>query len=1056
MAQLIDLGGAPVNQAERDIFDLLRRLPNGWSVAPNVNLPEPQTGHAYEYDAIVIGPHAVYVIEVKGWRGQIQQLNRNEWQLQNGRVVTSPLPLADLKARILSSAIRALSWGAGGFPYVQACLVVGNNLASFGISPPDDRRCLRPRDLHAYLLDPQRLSGGRVGDFSRDHRRLVSLIRGQFEGRPEAPRRYGSYVVSELQERDDESATWLGHHALLGDGRVYRIRAWYLSEYRYTPDERQARLDVLRRSAEALAKVGDHACIAALRDFGEGENGEFYEVTDWSEHGTLQTARDRGVLSAFSVDDKITLIRDIAQGIDAVWQHGVVHRAISPKSVLLTKENRARISGFDRAWMSESTGTVYGQAPAVNRKYVAPELHDPTDYEVYDNSDLYSLGMLARFLFPDQIPEVIRDLLDRCSRAESGQRPTNPSAFLGEFEAALAPAKPVEHAPPVGPAAPFSGPPALEPGYVIDGVNTVLGEIGRSASSIVYRVNNDSFGQVFALKLIHDPPERYDAGEEFRLLRTLKSPHVPAAHYCGKTALAGRPLLPYLLLDLVEGPRLRELIDEGPLEIEHALGVLDDLLSALEAIHSAAGGLLHRDIKPDNIIIASSGAVLLDFGIARPITHAGATPVGTLRYTPPDLAETGWQVPADIFALGCVAYEMIAGMPPWDGLPGRDAPPLLSDLRDDVSGALAALIARSLAYRSADRFPDAATMREALRRTRATSPVEAAPPLDAQAEPPIAELEDVEAELLVQPERDLWTAARVQAIAVHPLLQVPLALALDECVIEPAEAGPDALLNALLVSEARAKLLEAPFVDALPSAYATLGQFAAPVSRLAPASDDEVRPRALELGPDDRLVRADGLHFTEARMIETIAQELGHQIESWVWCAGPIDPDLPAEVEAALESVLVGARAAAELRCELPRGARDRQSLSATLVERRRVLEDALLTALEGSDVVWVASTFGTIYLGHGLRVDPGEALGERADAIREMWSNVFQEGRLSRDLASPLPRDTVHMRVFADRRFVLGRLAWPDQPGTPWLRAGGLSLPERLLTLHRIRRGPK
>lgn len=1043
MAQLIDLGGAPVNQAERDIIDLLVRLPGSWAVAPNVNLPDPRTGHPYEYDAIVIGPHAVYVVEVKGWRGQIRQLNRHEWQLQNGRVVTNPLPLTDQKARVLSSTIKSSNWGGGVSPYVQACLVAGTDLVSFDVSDPDGRRCLRPRELHSFLLDPKRLSGVH-GDFRRDYRRLVALIQGKFEGRPEAPRRYGSYVVSELQERDDESATWIGHHALLSDGRVYRIRAWYLSDYRYASEERASRLAVMRRNAEALAQVGDHPCVAPLRDFGEGESGEFYEITDWSEQGTLQTAHDRGVLNTLSVDAKLTLLRDIAQGLDVAWAHGVVHRALSPRSVLLTSEHRARLCRFERAWMSDAKVTVYGKPPASHRKYVAPELRDADNYEVYDNSDLYSLGEIARFLFPDALPEPIRELVERCLRSEPRERPADPGVFLRELDAVLAPATPpaaLDQPIAVG----MDGPPVLEPGHVIDGVNHVLGEIGRSASSIVFRVSNESFGQVFALKLIHSPPEHCDAGEEFRALRGLKSPHVPTAHYCGKTSIGERPLLSYLLLDLVEGRRLRELIDEGPLETEQALGVLDDLLEGLGAIHRAPVGLLHRDIKPDNVLISQAGAVLLDFGIARPITHAGATPVGTLRYTPPDLSETGWQPQADIFALGCVAYEMLAGMPPWDGLPGSDAPPLLSELRDDVPEQLAEIIARSLAPRSADRFSDPASMREALRLARSAAESVKQPALP---DPCIDEPEP----LAEAPDRGgLWTAARVQELTEHPYLQVPLAHALRDCVVEPTEAAQDALLAAFLASEARAKRLEAPLVDALPSCYGLLAVHIAPLaSRTAPDDEDE-HPGVLERLPEHCLVRVDGLHFTETLYIEQFAAHHGRRHESWVWCAGPSDPDVVEEADAALDLALLGTSAVVS--CELGRGARERQTLGATIVERRRTLEGTLRIAFDQHDVVWVASTYGVIYLGHGLRIDPGEGLDERAEAIRDLWSNAFRGSRLTRDLALPLPRDSVHLHVRDDRRFVLGRLAWPDRPGTPWLQAGGLSLPERILTLHRISR---
>src|SRR3954471_11223490 len=107
MARLIDLGGAPVNEAERFVIKLLLdHLPAEWSVIPNASLPDPRTGHAYEYDAIVVGDFAIFVVEVKGWRGMVRQLGLADWQLDNGRVERNPLPLADQKARVLASHVK--------------------------------------------------------------------------------------------------------------------------------------------------------------------------------------------------------------------------------------------------------------------------------------------------------------------------------------------------------------------------------------------------------------------------------------------------------------------------------------------------------------------------------------------------------------------------------------------------------------------------------------------------------------------------------------------------------------------------------------------------------------------------------------------------------------------------------------------------------------------------------------------------------------------------------------------------------------------------------------
>ncbi|KIG19089.1 protein kinase [Enhygromyxa salina] len=1066
MAQLIDLGGGPVNQSEREIFEILvRDLPGSWAVAPNVNLPHPRTGHAYEYDAIVIGPHAVYVVEIKGWRRQIRQLNREEWQLSGGQVVRNPLSLTDQKARVLASEIKRHRWASAGAPYVQACLVVGSDRASFAVNDADAGRCLRPSELVAYLRDPQRLSTDRApGDYRRDLKRLGDLIRGQFEGKPESPRRYGSYLAADLQERDQESAVWLGRHALLDDARIYRIRAWYLSEYRYTPEQRTERIRVLRRNTDALHKVGEHPCIAQLRDFGERE-GEFYEVTDWTVQGTLKTARDRGVLDKLPVSEKLSILRDVARGLEAAAAHDIVHRALSPAAVLLTADGHARLCGFDRAWLLESAGTVYGAAPQISRTYLPPELRDASDYEVFDNSDLYSLGKVGQFLFGECVPPEVAELLDLCLRDDPGERPDNPAAFLHELELAIRPPEP-EPTPDPEPeleaelepakALPTSGRPQLEPGDIIEGVNMVLSELGRSATSTVYRVDNEPLGEVFALKLVHAPAAGYDPMEEFRLLRKLDCPHVPRAHWCGRTSLGAGPDLSYLLLDYIEGPGLRQVIDDGPVEVETALDLIDDLLAALEALHGSGGDSLHRDLKPENVIVGPEGAVLLDFGLARPTTDAGATPDGTLRYTPPDLSESGWDASADLFALGCIAYELLAGTSPWDGLTTTQAPASLETLRGEVTERVSSVFARSLAARSSERYSDASTMRAALREARSSPSLPEPSALTEDSGANAAQsLEPDEEFGVLATDVDLWTAARVQAISEHAHLQIPLAKALLDCIVEPVDESPESLLSALLASEARAKALELPLAEALGSCYSMLASEQLPLELGDDAGDsdeDDPAPRVVELDAEDRILRVDGLHFTELRYVERLALQLDRTTTAWVWCAGATDPAVVAETDAAFARALSGGAGAACV--SLPRGARDELDLPATLRARRNALQEHLRGALEQPGALWVLSCWGTVYLGHGLRTDPGEGLGERAAAIRDRWAAAFPGARVAPDAGDAPPRDSLHVRVGGGRRFAVGRLAWPDPPRTPWLQAGGLSLPERLLILLRISRG--
>lgn len=192
---------------------------------------------------------------------------------------------------------------------------------------------------------------------------------------------------------------------------------------------------------------------------------------------------------------------------------------------------------------------------------------------------------------------------------------------------------------------------------------------------------------------------------------------------------------PYLVLEYVDGAPLRELCDAS-IAPRLALRVARDVLAALEAVHALrddAGkplGLVHRDLSPSNVLVSRAGAVkLTDFGIARALTGSNATTgqaiKGTLAYLSPEQASgASVDLRSDLFAVGALLYEMLAGAPIYDEDDPRlalararagDVAPLASVLAS-APPELAELVDRALAAAPADRFPNAASMRAEVER----------------------------------------------------------------------------------------------------------------------------------------------------------------------------------------------------------------------------------------------------------------------------------------------------------------------------------------------------
>ena len=255
-------------------------------------------------------------------------------------------------------------------------------------------------------------------------------------------------------------------------------------------------------------------------------------------------------------------------------------------------------------------------------------------------------------------------------------------------------------------------------------------ELGGGGMSRVFLAEETALGRKVVIKLL--PPElaavlsadRFQ--REVRLAAALQHPHIVPLLAAGS---AGDIL--YYTMPFVEGESLRaRLARQGELPVPEAVRLLREVVDALAYAHRQ--GIVHRDIKPDNILLSQHHAVVTDFGIAKALTAAGGggtltgtgLAIGTPAYMAPEQAtgEVSVDHRADIYSLGALAYEMLAGEPPFRGATAqaliaaqltRAATPL-TELRNAVPAELAQVIHRCLEKRPADRFQRAEEMLAAL------------------------------------------------------------------------------------------------------------------------------------------------------------------------------------------------------------------------------------------------------------------------------------------------------------------------------------------------------
>jgi serine/threonine-protein kinase len=316
----------------------------------------------------------------------------------------------------------------------------------------------------------------------------------------------------------------------------------------------------------------------------------------------------------------------------------------------------------------------------------------------------------------------------------------------------------------------------IAPGVRLDERYEIVAPLGAGGMGEVYRARDLRLHREVAVKVLpqrlaqdQDALGRFE--REARSLAALSHPQIVSLHDFGS-----HDGLSYAVMELLEGETLRQRLQRGTFTWAEAVGLGAQMAEGLAAAHSK--GVVHRDLKPENVILSRTGAVkILDFGLARTdgpvppsdqtLTSAPTAPgvvLGTLSYMPPEQVRGQTVDPrGDIFALGCVLYEMIGGKPPFARPTTADtvaalltaAPAELASVAPAVPPALEQAVMRALEKDPESRFQSAQDLAFALRMISGVSRSSLAPPVaDTHAPPP------------AHARRGFWIAAAVALLAL--------------------------------------------------------------------------------------------------------------------------------------------------------------------------------------------------------------------------------------------------------------------------------------------------
>ncbi len=290
-------------------------------------------------------------------------------------------------------------------------------------------------------------------------------------------------------------------------------------------------------------------------------------------------------------------------------------------------------------------------------------------------------------------------------------------------------------------------------GRVIKGRYKLIDEIGRGSFATVYIVRDTKTNRIFAMKAMLNEPA--DDGEllarfqrEAHILLTLHDPHIVRIFEYGD-----ENDLHYILMDYIDGQNLKyHTLTSGPMEPARALDYALQIAEGLDTAYK--NGVVHRDIKPQNIVINSQGEVkITDFGLARSRETVTLTQsnvfMGTAYYIPPEQAESGRSadIRSDLYSVAAVLFEMLSGHPPYEGDSAVDivvkhmndkVPPICS-IRPELPRELDQFMQKAMAKLPADRFSTPREFINALEKVQKLIPTVSIDRQDTAERPPLVE-----------------------------------------------------------------------------------------------------------------------------------------------------------------------------------------------------------------------------------------------------------------------------------------------------------------------------
>ncbi len=737
-----------VNAGEKRLLDYLEvNLPDSYYLVPNVEIastnPLNNRTQYWEYDLVVVAPHAIYNIENKDWKGRIEG-DDNYWYV-NDKQRNNPLKTGRQKTAILASKLKEYRHGFGK-AWVQNMVTLSYpNYDSPIISWEAQKLThLLNEKLIEYFTDPY--SVGKLEDDIADIQNdIVEFLIGNFSKKSvEEKREVEGYEIIEVLQQEPNFTEYLVKPKGVTSSIRKRVKEHSIKSYGFSSGEIEKEEAKIKNAYNALNKLKAKPFILNVEFRIDEENHLFYEISDFLDENSLR-AESRS--KTFTFQEKIGILRNVMAALKEAHKENIYHRDINPDNIYMSS-GYAYLGNFGKSYFTDHNEQGYTVMATINEMNATP--YHPLELTVGDasrSSDIYSLGVLIYWLFTGEEPFKTPYELDKMGgKIPEDKLPSHTNKALPKWldELCLKTVLTYElkriddieelenfineaiKESQTEPQPTKTTPPKIsqqkEAHDLKEGDRVgeyVIHEIlGQGGYSKVFKVKHSIQGKYYTMKLFHESVNVQSVSDEYNALINLNQKNIVKFVWNG-IAPTGQF---FTLMEYLDGENLSMYTrTDARLPIYRVFQVAKDILGALASMQNMPQPILHRDIKPQNIVWDNQERfVLIDFNVAS-FAEDNKDFVGTNPYLAPDLItdnnKVNWDKSADTFSLGITLYELICKQYPWGAvkIPKMSASPTnANELEPRISDELNAFLMKAISTDANIRFKNAQEMLDAL------------------------------------------------------------------------------------------------------------------------------------------------------------------------------------------------------------------------------------------------------------------------------------------------------------------------------------------------------